>query len=221
LETLLFSEHLATYFDAEKLLIWSEAKPEIIEISREVHQKLFVREGTEAFMAVVKMRNEDPEEFFRQKQGQLLILVAESPEKPGNIGALLRTADGAGVDAVFIANPHTDMYNQHVIRSSLGCIFTLSVFTGSTYQILNWLKSNNLRIFCATLEAAEFYDEVNFPGRTAIVVGTEDKGLSEEWIIHSDKNIIIPMLGKADSLNLSVSTGILLYEVVRQRKLIK
>ena len=133
-----------------------------------------------------------------------LVLVAEAPEKPGNIGALLRTADAAGVDAVCIANPKTDLYNPNIIRSS--------------QEIISFLQKEHFSIYCAALSASLPYDEVSYKGRTAIVVGTEDTGLSPSWLEASTQNIIIPMQGKIDSMNVSVSAAILIFEAVRQRK---
>jgi TrmH family RNA methyltransferase len=219
IKTILYGEHLSTYYDVEKLLLWTETKPEIIEMSREVHQRLFVRETTEALIAIAETKENHISTFIVPPKNNFLILVAESPEKPGNIGALLRTADGAGVDAVCIADPKTDMYNANLIRASLGCVFTIPVYTGTSEEIIKKLKSEEIRIYCAYLEASQLYSKVEYADRTAIVVGAEDKGLSREWTDNSDQNIIIPMLGKADSLNVSVSTGILLYEVVRQKSL--
>ncbi|MBK6565819.1 MAG: RNA methyltransferase [Saprospiraceae bacterium] len=217
IQTILYGEHLSTYYDVEKLLLWTDKKPEIIEMSREVHQRLFVRETTESLIAIAEVKENPINSFKLPEKKNVLILVAESPEKPGNIGALLRTADGAGVDAVFIADPKTDLYNANVIRASLGCIFTLQIYSGTTLEIIEILKKEGVSIYCAYLEASQWYNKVVYEDKTAIVVGAEDKGLSREWIEKSHQNIVIPMKGKVDSLNVSVSTGILLYEVVGQR----
>lgn len=217
IEKILFAEHLASYFDAEKLVIWANPKPEIIELSREVHLRLCVRENSEPFLALAKMKESNISYFRPPDKKDLLVLVAESPEKPGNIGALFRTADAAGVDLVFIANPRTDLYNPNVIRSSLGCVFTVPFYEGSTTEIINALQRAGISIYSASLEGATIYADIQYPDKTAIVVGTEDKGLTGEWLTGSTRNIKIPMAGKADSLNVSVSTGILLYEVARQK----
>jgi TrmH family RNA methyltransferase len=146
-----------------------------------------------------------------------LILIAEAPEKPGNIGALLRTADAANVDAVIIANPKTDMYNPNIIRSSVGCLFTNKIATGSTAEIIAFLKENNITIYCAALQASIPYHTADFKKATAIAVGTEATGLSDEWLQNSTQNIIIPMKGEIDSMNVSVAAGILIFEAKRQR----
>ncbi len=218
IETLLFAEHMSTYFDAEKLCLHAAHKPEIIEISREVHLRLAIRESTEPFLAIVKMKKQELSDLHFPPDKPVLILVAEAPEKPGNIGALLRTADGAGVDVVIIADPKTDLYNPNIIRSSLGCIFAMPVYSGTSENIVSFLQQNEIKIYSASLEASKLYTDVIYSKRTAIVVGAEDKGLTEIWTKSGDQNIIIPMFGKVDSLNVSVSTGILLYEVVRQKK---
>jgi TrmH family RNA methyltransferase len=143
--------------------------------------------------------------------------VAEAPEKPGNIGALLRTADAANLDAVFIANPKTDLYNPNIIRSSVGCVFSRKIFLADTPTIIAFLKENGIVLYCAALSASKPYTEVDFKGPSAIVVGTEHCGLSEEWLRDSAQNIIIPMEGAIDSMNVSVSAAILIFEAKRQR----
>ena len=147
-----------------------------------------------------------------------MILVAEAPEKPGNIGALLRTADAANVDAVLLANPKTDMFNPNIIRSSVGCVFTTNIGTASTSEIISYLKNNNINIYAAALQASVNYDTIDFKKPSAIVVGTEATGLSEEWLHNSTQNIIIPMQGEIDSMNVSVAAGILIFEAKRQRR---
>ncbi|MEO8934643.1 MAG: TrmH family RNA methyltransferase, partial [Xanthomarina sp.] len=135
----------------------------------------------------------------------------------GNIGALLRTADAANVDAVIIANPKTDLYNPNIIRSSVGCVFTNQIGTGTTSEIIQFLKENNISIYCAALQASEAYHLQDFTKPTALVVGTEATGLSDEWLNNSSQNIIIPMQGEIDSMNVSVAAGILIFEAKRQR----
>ena len=146
-----------------------------------------------------------------------MLLVAEAPEKPGNIGALLRTADAANIDAVIIANPKTDLYNPNIIRSSVGCVFTVPIATGSTTEVIDFLKAKGINSYCAALTASKPYYEVSFEKASAIVVGTEDQGLTEEWLTHSTQNIIIPMEGVIDSMNVSVAAAVLIFEAKRQR----
>ena len=186
-------------------------------ISTQVYEKLTYRSSTEGILALAQCKNHARSGVEFQK-AHPLVLVAEAPEKPGNIGALLRTADAAGIDAVYIANPKTDLYNPNIIRSSVGTVFTVPIFMGSSEEIRSHLQQQGFAIYCAALTASQPYDQVSYKGRTAIVVGTEDTGLSPTWLKASTQNIIIPMQGKIDSMNVSVSAAILIFEAVRQRK---
>lgn len=186
-------------------------------ISTQVYEKLTYRSSTEGILALAQCKNHALSGVEFQK-AHPLVLVAEAPEKPGNIGALLRTADAAGIDAVYIANPKTDLYNPNIIRSSVGTVFTVPIFMGSSEEIRSHLQQQGFAIYCAALTASQPYDQVSYKGRMAIVVGTEDTGLSPTWLKASTQNIIIPMQGKIDSMNVSVSAAILIFEAVRQRK---
>ena len=186
-------------------------------ISTQVYEKLTYRSSTEGILALAQCKNHALSGVEFQK-AHPLVLVAEAPEKPGNIGALLRTADAAGIDAVYIANPKTDLYNPNIIRSSVGTVFTVPIFMGSSEEIRSHLQQQGFAIYGAALTASQPYDQVSYKGRTAIVVGTEDTGLSPTWLKASTQNIIIPMQGKIDSMNVSVSAAILIFEAVRQRK---
>lgn len=186
-----------------------------IQITKEVYQKLAYRQTTEGVIAVAHSKPHDLDQLVLGKNP--LILVAEAPEKPGNIGALLRTADAANLDAVIIANPKTDLYNPNIIRSSVGCLFTNQIATASTEAIIEFLQSKNISINAAALTASVNYSEVDYTKPSAIVVGTEDAGLSKTWLQHSNKNIIIPMQGEIDSMNVSVSAAIIIFEAKRQR----
>lgn len=187
----------------------------MVQLSREVYEKMAHRGSTEGVMAIASLKDHDLGSIVLRENP--LVLVAEAPEKPGNIGALLRTADAANLDAVLIANPKSDLYNPNVIRSSVGCVFTTQIGMGGTEETIRFLKSKNIRIFCAALTASQKYTHSNFTGPSAIVVGTEATGLSSEWLDNSDQNIIIPMLGEIDSMNVSVSAAILIFEAKRQR----
>lgn len=213
IETILFYPEL---FSEEKRNDLSTEQISTIEISKEVYQKLAYRDTTEGILAVAKSKDHSITDLkFNTKKP--LVLVAEAPEKPGNIGAILRTADAANVDAVIIANPKTDLYNPNIIRSSVGCVFTNQIATGSTSEIIDFLKENNISIYCAALQASVNYHTQDFNKSTAIVVGTEATGLSNEWLENSTQNIIIPMQGEIDSMNVSVAAGILIFEAKRQR----
>ena len=216
LETILFNPELLSEEQINKLINPSIHKPEIVSISKDVYQKLAYRETTEGIIAVAKTKDLSIATIsFKTKNP--LILVAEAPEKPGNIGALLRTADAANIDAVIIANPKTDLYNPNIIRSSVGCIFTNQIATGSTLEIISFLKENNINIFCAALQASVEYHTQDYTKPTAIIVGTEATGLSDDWLQNATQNIIIPMQGEIDSMNVSVAAGILIFEAKRQR----
>jgi len=189
---------------------------ELISVSKEVYEKLAYRDSTQGMLALVETKNPDLKNL-KLTSGNPLILVAEAPEKPGNIGALLRTADAANVDAVIIANPKTDLYNPNIIRSSVGCLFTNTIATGTTTEIIQFLKNHDVAIYCAALQASKNYHIQDYTKPTAIVVGTEATGLSQEWLNNATQNIIIPMQGEIDSMNVSVAAGILVFEAKRQR----
>ena len=196
---------------------WSSSPTkELIHINREVYAKLALRDSTEGVLAVASAKSHDLKALSLTSAAPLL-LVAEAPEKPGNIGALLRTADAANLDGVIIANPKTDLYNPNIIRSSVGCLFSNQVATGTTEEVLAYLKANNIRSFAACLEDALPYHEQDYSSASAIVVGTEADGLSEQWLNEADARIKIPMQGSIDSMNVSVAAGILIFEAKRQR----
>lgn len=214
IETVLFYPELFSIEDINTLI---NTETNSIEISKEVYKKLAYRDTTEGVLAVAKSKNHGINNL-KLDTNSPLILVAEAPEKPGNIGAILRTADAANVDAVIIANPKSDLYNPNIIRSSVGCVFTNKIATGTTSEIITFLKNNDINIYCAALQAAVNYHTQDFKQSTAIVVGTEATGLSDEWLEHSNQNIIIPMQGEIDSINVSVAAGILIFEAKRQRQ---
>ena len=206
-------------FPAEKLedLLSLVSYPvELTGLSTEVYEKIAYRGSTEGVLAIVATKELSLENLNFNNENPL-ILVAEAPEKPGNIGALLRTADAAAADAVLIANPKTDIFNPNIIRSSVGCVFTNKIVTGSTSEIISFLKERKIAIFGAALQASVPYHTVDFTGGSAIVVGTEATGLSDEWLHNTTQNIIIPMEGEIDSMNVSVAAGILIFEAKRQR----
>ncbi len=143
--------------------------------------------------------------------------MIEGVEKPGNLGAILRSADASGIDAVIVSDPQIDVYNPNVIRSSIGCIFTVPLGVADTPTTIDWLKQKNVAIHCAALTASEPYTTVDFTNPSAIVMGTEATGLTDQWLESSDQNIIIPMHGVADSMNVSTSAAVILFEAIRQR----
>jgi len=189
----------------------------LIEISKEVYEKIAYRDSTEGIIAIARSKPLSLSDI-NFKTTTPLILVLESIEKPGNIGAMLRTADAANIDAVFIANPKTDLYNQNVIRSSVGCLFTNQIAVGTSEEIIDFLQEKNINIYAATLQNSNMYADEDYTKASAIVVGTEATGLSEVWREKATQNINIPMQGEIDSMNVSVSAAIVLFEAKRQRK---
>jgi RNA methyltransferase, TrmH family len=188
---------------------------ETIEISKEVYQKIAYRDTTEGIIAIAKSKSLKLNDLKISKNP--LILVAEGLEKPGNLGALLRTADAANIDAVIIANPKSDMYNPNIVRSSVGCLFTIPIAVATTEEVINYLEEKDINIYCATLQDSTEYHKQNYNLPTALVVGTEATGITNFFRENATKNINIPMQGVIDSMNVSVAAAILLFEAKRQR----
>lgn len=186
-------------------------------VSEQVYEKMAYRGGTEGLLAVVASGAPLSLEDIVLPCNPL-ITVVESVEKPGNIGAMLRTADAAGVDAFLICDPHTDLYNPNLIRASLGGLFSRQVAVCTSSEAVSWLKSHGITILTAQLQDSELYYRTDMTKGTALVFGTEADGLSDLWRKASDAKIRIPMLGLTDSLNVSVSMAVLCYEAVRQRQ---
>jgi TrmH family RNA methyltransferase len=186
------------------------------EIPQHLYDKVAYRGGTEGVIAELHCKDMSLD-ALKVKENPLIV-VLEAVEKPGNLGAVLRSADAAGVDTVIVCDPLTDMYNPNLIRSSIGAIFTVPVATASSEETIAWLKERSIRIYTAQLQDSEWYYDTDMKGGTAIVMGTEATGLTDIWRTAADAHIKIPMLGKLDSLNVSVSAAILIFEAVRQRK---
>lgn len=184
-------------------------------ISKAVYDSLAYRETTEGVIATARPKTLSLEQLSLKENP--LILVIEAVEKPGNLGAMLRTCDAAGVDAVIICDGKTDVYNPNVIRSSVGTIFTNQIAVCETKEAIDFLKRKSIITYAAELSATQLHYQKNFRQPSAVIVGTEATGLSDEWINAANEKIKIPMLGEIDSLNVSVSAGILLFEAVRQR----
>lgn len=187
----------------------------LLPVTREVYDKIAVRENTGGVIAVAEQKTHLLDNLSLSDNP--LLLVLESVEKPGNLGALLRTADAAGLDAVILCDPQTDLYNPNVIRSSIGCIFTMPVAVATSEETMDWLAGHHISFYGASLLASKPYYEQDFTQPSAIVMGTESKGLSDKWTRHSRGNIIIPMAGLADSMNVSTAAAVLVFEARRQR----
>ena len=217
IKSLLFCEDIISGKALDELLGLIEPKNiEMIRVSSKVYERIAHRKGTEGIISVSYIKKLELKDLTLRDNP--LILVAEASEKPGNLGALFRTADAANLDAVIIANPITDLYNPNIIRSSLGCVFTNQIAMGSTSEIIDFLKQRRIQIYSAALRSDSIrYDRVAYKEPSAIVVGTEATGLSKEWTDQATENIIIPMQGKIDSLNVSVSAAIVIFEAKRQR----
>ena len=194
----------------------SDLGPAVFEVSAAVYARIAYREGTEGVMAIVETPELGLERLNLPEKP--LIVVLESVEKPGNLGAVLRSADAAGADAVIVCDPLADVFNPNVIRASTGAVFSVPVAVASSEEAIVFLKKNNIRILTAQLQDSVLYYDSDMTDGTAIVMGTEDKGLSDIWRKAANEHIRIPMLGVADSLNVSVSAAILLFEAVRQRQ---
>ena len=187
----------------------------IYEVSPAVYEKIAYRGSTEGVIAEVRAESRTLADL---KLGDNpLIVVLESVEKPGNLGAVLRSADAAGADAVIICDPLTDLYNPNLIRASIGGIFSVPCVACSSEEAIAFFKKNGIQILTAQLQDSSLYYDYDMKKGTAIVMGTESTGLTDVWREAADAHIRIPMLGKLDSLNVSVSAAILLFEAVRQR----
>lgn len=186
-----------------------------IRVSEEVYRKVAYREGTEGIIAEVKIREMRLEDLHPGEKP--LIVVLESVEKPGNLGAVLRSADAAGADAVFVCDPLTDLFNPNLIRASLGAAFSVPCVSSTSAEAIAWLKGRGIRILTAQLQDSVWYYDTDMKSGVAIVIGTEATGLTDIWRKAADAHIKIPMLGTVDSLNASVSAAILMFEAVRQR----
>lgn len=188
-------------------------------LSSKVYEKVAYRGSTEGVIAVVKSKSHTLNDL--KLSNKPLILVIEGVEKPGNIGAILRSADAAHADAVIVCDPLTDLYNPNLIRSSIGAVFTVPCAVCSSEECIDFLKKNNISILTAQLQDSKLYYDTDMTRSTAIVMGTEATGLTNIWREAADAHILIPMLGRLDSLNVSVSAAILLFEAVRQRQNMK
>ena len=190
-------------------------EPLVIEIPEALYRKVAYREGTEGVIAEVEVKERRLEDLELPENP--LVVVLEAVEKPGNLGAVLRSADAARADAVIVCDPLTDLWNPNLIRASLGGIFTVPTVAATSEETIAWLKAHGIRILTAQLQDSSWYYDVDMTVGTALVMGTESTGLTDIWRRAADAHIRIPMLGHLDSLNVSVSAAILLFEAVRQR----
>lgn len=193
-----------------------DAGAHVFRLGRAAFEKVAYREGADGFLAVVPSVGATPRGL--RLPDDPLVLIAEGVEKPGNLGAMLRTADAAGVDAVVAAGPVTDWGNPNVVRSSKGTVFSVPVATATTAETLAWARDRGIRVIAATPAAPALHTDIDLTGPVAVAVGTEKQGLTDEALDGADVRVRIPMTGKANSLNVATSAAIILYEAVRQRR---
>ena len=203
--------------DIQEFLNDNYEQVQIFELEKAVYEKVAYRDNTEGIIGLFKKKifTFDNPDFSKDDK---LFLVLESIEKPGNLGAILRTADAAGVDAIILTASKVDQYHPNVIRSSIGAAFTVPVIVASNKETLEWLKKNKIKIYSAALPTYKNIYEIDLKGNVAMVFGTESEGLSEFWLKNSTECYTIPMKGIVDSLNVSVSVAISVFEATRQRK---
>ena len=217
IESVFFHPQLIDRDSVAKL--FRSALPEkIFSVTDDVYKKIAYRENSGGLIVIAEAKGHTIQSLVLPENP--LILVIEGLEKPGNLGAIYRTAEAAGIDAVIICNPKTDLYNPNAIRASLGCVFIMPTAMTTSPEAIKWLKDQNIRIYCTSLTATVPYHTVDFTKPSAIVMGTEATGISDVWLEESHAHIIIPMRGKTDSMNVSVSTAVIIFEACRQRNLI-
>ncbi len=218
IETIFFCPEL--FLGSNERALIEQSGAERIECTPEVFAKISYRDRPDGLLGIAPQMHktmEDLKTLLKKKQSPFLV-IAESIEKPGNLGTILRSCDAAGVDAVIVCDPTTDIHNPNVVRSSVGTLFTLPVFEADSAEMLRFLKEHKIAIMAATPHAKSEFTKVDLTVPVAIAVGTEQYGLSEAWMNEADIQVRIPMFGVADSLNVASATTLVLYEVVRQRR---
>jgi len=189
--------------------------PEALTVSRAVFEKISYRENPDGWLGVFPIPRVSLDDLALSDLP--LVIVAESIEKPGNLGAMLRTADAARVEAFLLCDPRVDAWNPNVVRASRGALFSVPVVECDNASALKWLKGRGMRLIAATPSADVTYTDADLRGPIAIAVGTEDEGLTDFWMSSADVWVKIPMTGRVNSLNVSVSAAVIVYEAVRQR----
>ncbi len=192
------------------------SSPENLTVSRIVFEKMSYRDNPDGWLAVFPIPQTSLADL--KLSDAPLVIVAESIEKPGNLGAMLRTADAARADALLVCDPRVDVWNPNVVRASRGTVFSVPVVECDNASALEWLKAHKIKALAATPSAEEIYYDVDLSQPVAIAVGTENEGLTDFWMNRADIKVKIPMMGRVNSLNVSVSTALIVYEAVRQRR---
>jgi RNA methyltransferase, TrmH family len=215
-----------TLFHCEKLYLKNVNEPSLVNECREkgvlclscptsVFKKIAYRERPDGLLMIAPQLKHTLHELILPDNA--LLVVAESIEKPGNLGTILRSADAAGVHAVIVCDRCTDIHNPNVVRASTGTLFSVPIIETTSEEALVFLKQHNFRILAATPHAAPLHSQVNLTGNIAVALGTEQYGLTRQWMVAADLRVRIPMMGLADSLNVSAAATILLFEALRQR----
>src|SRR5271157_972820 len=189
---------------------------EIITVNRSVFEKISYRENPDGWLGIFPIPKFSLDDL--ELNDPPLLIIAEAIEKPGNLGAILRTADAAGVDALLVCDPRVDLYNPNVVRASRGALFAVPSVEASNESALAFLRKREIKIVAATPQAEADYTRQDLRGPLAVAVGTEDKGLTDFWLNQSDFKVKIPMAGKVNSLNVSIATALIVFEVARQRQ---
>ncbi len=188
---------------------------ETLTVSRAVFEKMSYRDNPDGWLGIFPTPKRSLEDL---KLSEIpLVIVAESVEKPGNLGAILRTADAAKVDAILVCDPRVDLWSPNVIRASRGAVFAVPAIEVDSPTALAWLRSGKMRVLAATPSAEKIYTDVNLREPVAVALGTEDEGLTDFWMQNADLNVKIPMMGRVNSLNVSIAAALITYEVLRQR----
>jgi len=203
------------FFGANETYLVSQCES-AIECTPAVFKKISYRDRPDGLLAVAPQQHLKLSDLVLKENP--FIVVAESIEKPGNLGTILRSCDAAGVDAVIVCDPTTDIHNPNVVRSSVGTLFTQSIYEATADETFDFLKKHKISIVAATPHAKLEFTQSDLKGAVAIIVGTEQYGLSDKWMENADISVSIPMMGIADSLNVASATTLLLYEVIRQRR---
>ena len=194
----------------------SDPNTEILTVSRSVFEKISYRDNPDGWLGIFSIPHASVDDLMLSDSP--LVIVAESIEKPGNLGAILRTADAAQIDALLVCDPRVDIWNPNVVRASRGTVFSVPVIECDNSAALKWIRSQRLRVLSATPAAESVYSDIDLREPIAIVVGTENEGLTDFWLENADMRVKIPMFGKVNSLNVSVSTALIVYEALRQRR---
>ncbi len=188
---------------------------EVITVTRAVFEKISYRDNPDGWLGIFPIPKTALEDL--QLSESALVIVAQSVEKPGNLGAILRTADAAHVGAVLVCDPRVDVWNPNVVRASRGTVFTVPIVEVESPNALAFLRSKKMRVLAATPSAEVLYTDVDLKESIALAVGTEDEGLTDFWMQNADIKVKIPMMGKVNSLNVSIAAALITYEAVRQR----